>query len=115
MSRFAPVVAALLSSSLLGCQAPDGGAQRSALHAAVDVVDVADHECRVVLRRADPVGAAAGGGLAVLVDGADTLLAAPGASAGVLARADGASAWSALDAAPAAAAAGAPAGFHRFL
>src|SRR2546430_4937877 len=74
-------------------------------------VDLADRECRVVVRRADRVVDARGSGVSVVVDVAEPLLADPGATPGVLFRADG-GAWqevTALDAGVEA-----PAGFRRF-
>jgi hypothetical protein len=95
----------------LGCGQAAPGRHATALAGAPELVDVADHECRVVLRRADAVVDAAGAGVTVVIDVADALLADPGAAPGLLARADADSAWSALDAA---ATTGAPAGFARF-
>lgn len=51
--------------------------------------DVADRECRVVVRRADHVVGSRGQGVAVVVDVDEKLLADPGATPGVLFRADG--------------------------
>jgi hypothetical protein len=75
------------------------------------LVDVADRECRVVLRQADHVTGARDQGVAVLIDVAAPLLADPGATPGLVARADGGD-WQTL---AASATDGAPAGFARFV
>ncbi|HEY2744001.1 MAG TPA: DUF6209 family protein [Polyangia bacterium] len=75
-------------------------------------VDVADRECRVVLRRADFL-ADRSTGIVATIDVANGLLADPGATPGVLFDADGAG-WQEVDAQPAGDGA-APAGFTRFV
>ena len=74
--------------------------------------DVADRECRVVLRRADPVIGSRGQGVAAIIDVDTKLLADPGANPGVLFRADGGD-WQEVSASPATDATP-PAGFARF-
>jgi Family of unknown function (DUF6209) len=73
-------------------------------------VDVADHECRVVLRRADHLVDARGQGVLATIDVDEKLIADPGATPGVLFRADG-SGWQEV---AATATDGAPAGFKRY-
>ncbi len=73
--------------------------------------DVADRQCRVVLRRADRLVDARGVGVAATIDVDAKLLADPGATPGVLFRADG-SGWQEVTAQ---ASAGAPAGYARFV
>src|SRR5205823_1338785 len=75
-----------------------------------DSTDVADHECRVILRKAEHVVDARSQGVLATLDVSEALLADPGATAGVLFRADGFG-WQSLDAI---AIDGAPAGFKRF-
>jgi hypothetical protein len=108
-----PLLLLLLPLLACGCHgvADDGAAAATAPFAAgVAVTDVADRACRVVLRRADRVEGAPPLVAATLdVDAA--LLADPGATPGVLYRADG-GAWQAVTAA---ASVGAPAGFVRFI
>lgn len=75
--------------------------------------DVADRECRVVVRRADHVVGSRGQGVAVVVDVDEKLLADPGATPGVLFRADGGdwqevTAYASTDTTP-------PLGFARFV
>ncbi len=75
--------------------------------------DVADRECRVVLRRADHVVGSRGQGVAVVVDVDAKLIADPGATPGVLFRADGGdwqevTAYASTDTTP-------PLGFARFV
>ena len=77
-----------------------------------DDVDVADRECRVVLRRADFI-ADRSTGIAATIDVANGLLADPGATPGVLFNADGAG-WQEVDAQPSTEDP-APAGFTRFV
>lgn len=57
--------------------------------ATATATDVADRECRVVVRRADRIVDARGSGVSVTIDVAEPLLADPGATPGVLFRADG--------------------------
>lgn len=73
--------------------------------------DVADRECRVVLRRADRLVASRGVGVQAVIDVDAKLLADPGATPGLLYRADG-SGWQEVTAQ---ASDGAPAGFSRFV
>ncbi|MDB4971440.1 MAG: putative lipoprotein [Myxococcales bacterium] len=73
--------------------------------------DVADRECRVVVRRAERLDDARGTGVNVTVDVAEPLLADPGATPGVLFRNDG-GAWQELTAL--AASVEPPSGFRRF-
>lgn len=110
----------LLLSLVAGCRgAADDGVRRAAAPLVVaatddsdaDTTDVADRECRVVLRRADRDVGSGAAAVAALVDVDARLLADPGATAGVLFRADGGD-WQALDAQPTD---GAPAGFARFV
>src|SRR3954466_1597654 len=72
--------------------------------------DLADRECRVVLRRADRVEGAPPL-VAATIDVDTKLLADPGATPGVLFRADGGG-WQSVDAALVD---GAPAGFARYV
>src|SRR4051812_3662317 len=76
-----------------------------------DATDVADHECRVVLRRADRVEGSPAL-VAATFDVDAKLLADPGATPAVLFRADGATSWSQVTAA---AFSGGPAGFTRYI
>src|SRR5439155_7846789 len=92
-------------------RAPLLGAKTDAATGADAAVDVADRECRVVVRRADRQVDARGTGVSVVVDVAEPLLADPGATPGVLFRADGGG-WQEVSAEDAGVEA--PAGFRRF-
>src|SRR3954451_13685614 len=101
----------MLALLLVGCAADRIGTAEPApaplIGAKADTfADVADHECRVVLRHVEP----AGGAVRATLDVAQSLLNDPGATAAVLFRADG-SGWQSIDAT---AVEGAPAGFRRF-
>ena len=103
MKRLMPLVALLLCA----CSPRPSVLEQSAAESSVDV---ADRECRVVLRRADRVeGAPPLVAATIDVDG--KLLADPGATPGVLYRADGGG-WQTVTAALVD---GAPAGFSRFV
>ena len=99
---------ALFSSACAGRAAVDGARPAAAPFsartaagpaAAAADTDVADHECRVVLRRADFL-ADRSTGMVVTIDVDERLLADPGATPGVLFDADG-SGWQEVDASPA--------------
>lgn len=105
----------VLPSLLLSMSACDGAArvgEAVGRESAAGDVDVADRECRVILRRADFV-ADRTTGIAATIDVADGLLADPGATPGLLVRADG-GAWQQVTAQPSTEDP-APAGFQRFV
>lgn len=78
---------------------------------AAGATDVADHECHVVLRRAEHLVDARGQGVLATVDVDEQFLQYPGQTPGVLFRADGGD-WRSVTATPAD---GAPAGYARFV
>ena len=105
------VLAALALSACSGQISVDGARAASApLVGKADSTDVADRECRVVLRRADRVEGAPPL-VAATIDVDTRLLADPGATPGVLFRADGGG-WQSVTAALVD---GAPAGFARYV
>ena len=105
------VLFACLVSACSGQISVDGAHAASApLVGKADSTDVADRECRVVLRRADRVEGAPPL-VAATIDVDTRLLADPGATPGVLFRADGGG-WQSVDAALVD---GAPAGFARYV
>jgi hypothetical protein len=111
MQRMAPLaIPILLLMSACGGDARVG--ETSGRESAAGDVDVADRECRVILRRADFI-ADRTTGLAVTIDVASGLLADPGATPGLLVSADG-GAWQEVAAQPATEDP-APAGFQRFV
>ena len=103
----------LLAASACSSVLPADDARASSAPLVGAVTDVADRECRVVLRRADHLVGARGVGIAATIDVGDALLADPGATPGVLYRADG-SGWQEVTA-YADTSTPAPAGFHRFV
>ncbi|HEY1587749.1 MAG TPA: DUF6209 family protein, partial [Polyangia bacterium] len=105
------VLVPCLVSACSGQISVDGAHAASApLVGTADATDVADRECRVVLRRADRVEGAPPL-VAATIDVDTRLLADPGATPGVLFRADG-SGWQSVDAVLVD---GAPAGFARYV
>ncbi len=110
---------ALLLMSACGGVVDGGGRPARAPFAQTDAVgtkdvgdvDVADRECRVVLRRADFL-ADRSTGIVATIDVANGLLADPGATPGVLFNSDGAG-WQEVDAQPSTETP-APAGYTRF-
>src|SRR5439155_6029346 len=120
MTRVAPLLLPIFALACTPTPPPAGDAARPArapligarANDAADVdVDVADRECRVVVRRADRLVDARGCGVGVIIDVAEPLLADPGATPGVLFRADG-GAWAEVTAADAGVEP--PPGFRRF-
>jgi uncharacterized protein DUF6209 len=89
-------------------RAPFSGAKTD--EATVTDTDIADRECRVILRRADFLAASRSTGVVATIDVGNNLLADPGATPGLLFRADG-SDWQEVTAQ---ASAGSAAGYTRF-
>ena len=113
MKRVIRSVPFVLVSLVCGCGGvvdDSAGAALAPLSGAAAATDIADHECRVVLRRADRVEGSPAM-VAATIDVDAKLLADPGATPGVLFRADG-SGW---QQAAAPLVDGAPAGFSRFV
>lgn len=110
---FTTILPFLVAAAAAGCHGTVDDGARPALAPLIgtaDATDVADHECRVILRRADHLVDARGQGVLATIDVDDKLVADPGATPGVLFRADG-SGWQEVTAQPAD---GAPAGFKRY-
>jgi len=108
-------VAILLMGACGGVAGSGVGAEPASLAGKADHasdVDLADRECRVILRRADFVADRATG-IAATIDVANGLIADPGATPGLLYRTDG-GAWQELTAQPALGDP-APDGFTRFV